>query len=89
MWFKAFKKMSMEVEQHMRTYDHHIVITYTTQPKVFVHLKIACVVFGHFSSKLLFGKQNRDFVSIYIDFLMLGIILGENFEFLSICDVGD
>ena len=45
---------------------------YTTLPKVFVHLKIASVVFGHLLSKLLFEKKNGDFISIYINFHMLG-----------------
>ena len=45
---------------------------YTTLPKVFVHLKIASLVFGHFSCKLLNESQNGAFVSIYINFNMLG-----------------
>ena len=57
-------------------------LIYTSLPKVFVHLKKASVVFGHFSSKLLFEKQNGDFIWIYINFHMFGYLLGENFEFL-------
>ena len=61
------------------------LILYTTLPKVLVHLKIACVVFGHFLSELLFGKPNKDFVPIFLNFHMLGLILCENFESLQIC----
>ena len=54
---------------------------YTSLPKLFVHLEIASVVFGHFSSKLLFEKQNGDFIWIYVNFHMLGFIWAKTLNF--------